>query len=449
MSQIDILPESTRRIGWGLAALVVAGNMIGSGVYLLPATLAPTGSSSVIGWLVCGIGAVTLALVFGGLGRMQPDADGLSDFTRRGMGPFVGYQTGLAYWAACLTGNVALAVAGTGYLAFFFPALKEPLWGMISNLGLIWLTTAAYMVGSRAAARFGAITLGLGLIPIVLAIIAGAIAFSTDTFAASWSPAGEPLLKTVPASLAIIFWAFLGVESAAVLSTLVKNPATDVGRASLGGVALAFVVYVAASIAVFGVIPADVLAHSTSPYADLVARVMGASVAGLVAACAVIKVMGTIAGWTMLAGETARSASAAGWLPRWFGGARKGRAPLSNPLLNCALMSLMVVASTQPRLGQQFEMLIGATSVLTLCMYALCSVTLWKLTRKLGLRTLAVAGLIFSVVAVAAAAGGYIWPSVGFFIVTSLAWLWVRKGRGGQGGQGGEGRPVDPAPASL
>ena len=440
MTQTEILPDPPHRIGWALAALVVAGNMIGSGVYLLPATLAPTGSSSIIGWLICGVGAVTLALVFGGLGRMQPDADGLSDFTRRGLGRFLGYQTGLAYWAACLSGNVALAVAGTGYLAFFFPVLKEPLWGMISNLALIWLTTAAYASGARTAARFGAITLGLGLIPIVLAIIAGALAFSGDTFLGSWSPGEQPLLKSVPASLVIIFWAFLGVESAAALSSLVKNPAVDVGRASLGGVVLAFVVYVAASIAVFGVIPADVLIHSTSPYADLVARVMGSSVAGLVAACAVIKVLGTIAGWTMLAGETARSTAEAGWLPRWFGGAQKGKAPLSNPILNCVIMSVMVIASTQPKLNEQFEKLIGVTSVLTLCMYALCALTLWKLTRKTGWRLLAVGGVVFSIFAVAAAAGDYILPSVGFFALTSLAWLWVRKGRGGR---------VDPAPASL
>ena len=440
MTQTEILPDPPHRIGWALAALVVAGNMIGSGVYLLPATLAPTGSSSIIGWLICGVGAVTLALVFGGLGRMQPDADGLSDFTRRGLGRFLGYQTGLAYWAACLSGNVALAVAGTGYLAFFFPVLKEPLWGMISNLALIWLTTAAYASGARTAARFGAITLGLGLIPIVLAIIAGALAFSGDTFLGSWSPGDQPLLKSVPASLVIIFWAFLGVESAAALSSLVKNPAVDVGRASLGGVVLAFVVYVAASIAVFGVIPADVLIHSTSPYADLVARVMGSSVAGLVAACAVIKVLGTIAGWTMLAGETARSTAEAGWLPRWFGGAQKGKAPLSNPILNCVIMSVMVIASTQPKLNEQFEKLIGVTSVLTLCMYALCALTLWKLTRKTGWRLLAVGGVVFSIFAVAAAAGDYILPSVGFFALTSLAWLWVRKGRGGR---------VDPAPASL
>lgn len=430
MSQLDVLPEPSRRIGWGLAALVVAGNMIGSGVYLLPATLAPTGSSSLIGWLVCGIGALTLALVFGGLGRMQPDADGLTDFTRRGLGRFVGYQTGLAFWAACLTGNVAVAVAGTGYLAFFFPALKEPVWGAVSNLALIWITTGAYVTGARTAARLGAATLVLGLIPILLAIVAGALAFSGETFAASWSPAGEPLAKTVPASLAIIFWAFLGVESAAVLSSQVRNPKVDVARASLGGVSLAFVVYVAASVAVFGVIPADVLAHSTSPYADLVARVMGASVAGLVAACAVIKATGTIAGWTMMGGETARASAEQGWLPRWFGGAQKGKTPMANPLINGALMSALVVGSAQPTLGEQFGVLIGVTSVLTLCLYALCSVTLWKLTTKPGWRALAVAGAVFSAFAVAAAAGGYIWPSVGFFAVTSLAWLWVRKGQG-------------------
>src|SRR5690606_31505842 len=123
-----------------------------------------------------------------------------------------------------------------------------------------------YALGTRSAARFGAVSLIMGLVPIGLAIIAGALAFNSDVFAASWSPMGEPLTKTVPASLAIIFWAFLGVESAAVLSGRVKNPSRDVGLASVVGVLLAFVVYVAACVAVFGVIPAGVLAESTSPF---------------------------------------------------------------------------------------------------------------------------------------------------------------------------------------
>ncbi len=415
----------TRRLGWGLAALVVAGNMIGSGLYLLPATLAPIGSSSIIGWIVCGIGALTLAWMFSGLGRFQPTADGLSDFAERGMGRFFGYQAALAYWAACVAGNVAVAVAGTGYLAFFFPVLKQPVPGALANLGFIWLATLAYIVGARVAARFGALALGIGLVPIVLAVVAGAMAFDPAVFAASWSPEGQPLTATVPASLAVIFWAFLGVESAAVLSRLVKDPARDVGRASVAGVVLAFIVYVVACLAVFGVIPAGELAGSTSPYADLTGRVLGASLAGVVAVCAIIKVAGTVAGWTMMGGETARRAAEKGYLPRWFGG--DGNLPMSNPIINGLVMSVLALVTVQPTLGEQFGVLVGVTSVLTLSIYAVCAVGLFRAAPSIGWRLLAVFALVFSVFAVAAAAGPYLTPTVGFFVLVSIGWLWVRR----------------------
>ena len=435
MSQTEVIPIPSdhghpRKLGWGLAALVVAGNMIGSGVYLAPVTLAALGSSTVIGWLVCGVGAMTLAAVFAGLGRLQPDADGLSDFTRRGLGRFIGYQTAIAYWAVSLTGNVAVALAGTGYLAFFFPVLKEPAMAAVSNLVLIGVTTAVYASGARIAARLGALTLGIGLLPILLAIVAGGMAFDGDTFKASWSPDGAPLIESVPASLVVIFWSFLGLESAAALSRLVKDPARDVGRASIGGVLLALVVYVLASVAVFGVIPAGELAQSTSPFADLAARVMGASVAGLVAACAVIKALGTIAGWTMLGGETARSAAEKGWAPRWFGSRETpGRLPLTNPLINGAIMAVLIVSTIQPTLAGQFGLLIGGCTVLTICLYALCSLTLFRAAPTVGWKVLAVVGMLFSVGAVAAAAPGYVIPAVVLFVITSIGWLWVRENK--------------------
>ena len=414
-----------RRLGWGLAALVVAGNMIGSGLYLLPATLAPTGSSSLIGWVICGVGAVTLALMFAGLGRFQPGADGLTDFAERGLGRFAGYLAALAYWAACVAGNVAVAVAGTGYLAFFFPVMREPGVAVLGNLAFIWLATLAYIFGARVAARFGAAALIAGLIPIVLAVIAGAMAFQTEIFAASWSPDGAPLSASVPASLAVIFWAFLGVESAAALSRLVKDPARDVGRASLAGVGLAFVVYVAACVAVFGVIPAGELAASTSPYADLAERVFGASIAGLVAICAVLKVAGTVTGWTMMGGETARRAAEKGYLPRWFGG--DGNRPLSNPLINGAVMSVLAFISMQPTLGEQFGVLVGVTSVLTLSIYGMCAIGLFRASPAPKWRALAAVALVFSVFAVAAAAAAYVVPTLVFFAVIALAWLVVRR----------------------
>ena len=432
------LPEEPladgHKLGWGLAALVVAGNMIGSGVYLLPASLAPTGSSSLIGWLVAGAGAVTLALVFGALGRLQPDADGLTGFAERGLGRFFGFQTSLAFWTACLVGNVAIAVAATGYLGFFWPVLKDPIAATFCNLGLIWLATVAYIVGARTASRVAALALLIGLVPIVIAVAAGIIAFDPEIFAQSWSPSGESLLESVPASLAVIFWAFLGVESAAALSLRVRDPARDVGRASVAGVLLATVIYVAATVAVFGVIPADVLAQSTSPYADLASKVFGASIAGFVAVCAVAKTIGTVGGWVMLGGETARAAAHHGYLPSGFGSG--ARTPIANPLLGGAIMSVVTVISGQPTLGGQFNILAGATAVLSLVVYAICSIALFRLARRSRARIIAVAGFLFASAAVGFAAPPYILPTIGFFALTSVAWMaFMRK----------PAKPVDPA----
>ncbi|WP_245161286.1 MULTISPECIES: amino acid permease [unclassified Brevundimonas] len=267
------------------------------------------------------------------------------------------------------------------------------------------------------------------------------MAFSGDTFSASWNTSGLPLGQSIPAALVVIFWSFLGLESAAALSQLVRNPGRDVGRASVAGVGLALVVYVAATTAVFGVIPAGQLAASTSPFADLAARVFGASIAGLVAVCAVIKAIGTISGWTMLGGETARSAAEAGYLPGVFGSsARPGRLPLTNPLINGALMAVMVLASIQPTLADQFGSLIGACTVLTICLYALCCVSLFRFTHAPGWRALAVVGLVFSVGAVAAAAPGNVVPATVLFAVASVGWIWVRKTSA---------RRVDPTPRPL
>lgn len=432
----DLLADR-QKLGWGLASLVVAGNMIGSGLYLLPVSLASTGSSSLIGWLVAAVGAATLALVFGALGRLAPGADGLSGFAERGLGRFAGFHVSLAFWMACLVGNVAVAVAATGYLGFFWPILKDPVAATLCNLGLIWIATGAYIVGARTASWLAAVALVVGLIPIVIAVAAGISAFDPDLFAASWSPSGEPLLKTVPASLAIIFWAYLGVESAAALSHRVRHPATDVRRASVAGALLATVVYVAATVAVFGVIPVAQLAHSTSPYADLAGRVFGASIAGIVAICAITKTLGTIGGWTMMGGETARAAAMQGFLPSGFGSPTK--TPIVTPLLGAAFMSVIAILSGQPTLGGQFGILVGVTSVLTLTIYGICALSLFRLAKTPGARILAVVGLLFAAAAVAAAAPGYILPTVGFFAVTTAAWFaFMRKSRSrvDQGGAG-------------
>src|SRR6185503_20698219 len=90
--------------------------MIGSGIFLLPATLAGVGSVTVIGWVVASMGALALALLFGKLARRKPLAGGPATYAFDAFGPFVGMQTSLWYWASCLIGNIAIATAAASYL---------------------------------------------------------------------------------------------------------------------------------------------------------------------------------------------------------------------------------------------------------------------------------------------------------------------------------------------
>jgi arginine:agmatine antiporter len=296
------------------------------------------------------------------------------------------------------------------------------------------VATLAYIAGTRTASWLAAGALIVGLIPIVIAVAAGVAAFDPQLFAASWNPTGDPLKETVPASLVLIFWAYLGVESAAALSSRIRHPGKNLGRASLAGVALATVVYVGATVSVFGVIPLNELSQSTSPYADLAARVFGASLAGFVAVCAVAKTIGTVGGWVMMGGETARAASKAGFLPKGF--AEGDKTPLVNPLTGAAIMTIVAILSGQPTLGEQFGMLVGVTSVLTLTIYGVCSAALIRLSPGTGGHVLGAFGLMFAGAAVIAAAAGYVLPTLAVVALTTLAWFTVLRG----------GKPaVDPA----
>lgn len=423
-----------KKLGWGLAALLVAGNMIGSGVYLLPATLAPIGSSSLVGWVVASVGALLLAGVFAALGRLRPEADGLTDYTGQGLGRFFGYQTSWAYWAANWVGNAAIAVAATGYLAHFFPVLGQRWPGALCNIGFIWLMTLVYMVGARTVARFGGLTLLIGLFPLAIAMFAGVTAFDPEVFAASWSPDGAGLASSVPASMAVIFWAFLGLESAGVMAVRLRNPERDVARASFAGVGLAAVVYIAVTVAVFGVIPASDLAVSTGPFADLAARVMGSAAAGFVAVCAIAKTLGTLGGWIMVTGETARAGARRGFLPRIFG--QGAITPPANPLIHAGLMSGVALISAQPSLGGQFGLLIGATTVFFLVVYAFCCLALLRFTSRWPERIAAVGGLVFAAWAVVFSGWILLAIALAFFALTTLAWPFIR-------------RPIDPAVPAL
>jgi len=106
-----------------MCTALVIGNMVGSGIFLLPASLASFGGISILGWLFTATGAVLLALVFAQLARMVPGAGGPYTYSRAGFGDFAGFLIAWGYWISTMAGNAAIAVAFIGYLGFFWPAV--------------------------------------------------------------------------------------------------------------------------------------------------------------------------------------------------------------------------------------------------------------------------------------------------------------------------------------
>ncbi len=387
------------------ATFLVAGNMIGSGIFLLPATLAAFGSVTVIGWLITGIGAFLLAGVFVLLFRVRPESVGMVQQVRDGLGRFFGFHASLLYWVAGWIGNVAVALAATGYLSIFFPVIKNPVPAVLCSLAVIWLMTLINWLGVRRVADFEGATLLIGLLPILGVTALGWYAFDPDLFMASWNVSGRSDLQVIPATFALIFWAFVGVESASVAAAAVDNPARNVPIATLGGVALAAVVYLAATVAIDGLLPAATLAAATAPFADAAAQWLGPVAAAVVAACAVLKSLGTLSGWLLVTAEAARRGAELRVFPAFFREASVDHAR-RNLLIVSGLMSVIVVASSlTPTLGAQFTLLINLATLLYLVIYAYSCVALWRFSQHPGTRLVAVLTGGFCLWAIVASGG--------------------------------------------
>src|SRR5262245_4533261 len=158
--------------------------MIGSGVFLLPASLAAYGGLSLLGWLVSATGSLLLAVVFARLARLDPASGGPYAYTRRAFGDLLGFLVAWGYWISVWSANAALAVAFVGYLDPSIPSIvRAPAAAALLAIGTLWFLTAVNISGIRAAGRLQVVTTALKIIPLVVIAIAGLIRFAPASFA--------------------------------------------------------------------------------------------------------------------------------------------------------------------------------------------------------------------------------------------------------------------------
>jgi APA family basic amino acid/polyamine antiporter len=364
---------AARKLGLLMCTALVVGNMIGSGVFLLPASLAPFGGISIVGWLVSAAGAACLALVFARLGQILPRTGGPYAYARAGFGDFAGFLVAWAYWISMWTTDAALAVAFVSYMTVFIPTLDSvPLLGAAAALGAIWVLTAVNVLGVRPAGFVQVVTTVLKLLPLVAIIAVGLFFFDGSHFR-PFNASGRAALPAISATVTLTLWAFLGLESGTVPAGEVHEPARTIPRATLLGTLIATVVYILGTVAVMGIIEPRSLATSTAPFADAARTIVGPWGAYVIAAGAAISCFGALNGWILLSGQLPFAAARDGLLPAPLARLGKNGAPVNGIVISSVIGSILVALNYTRGLVDAFTFMILLATLATLIPYVFSS----------------------------------------------------------------------------
>lgn len=413
------MTEASRPLGLWTAIALVAGNMIGSGVFLLPASLAPYGGLSLYGWAITLGGALLLALTFARLAARSARAGGPYAYAREAFGDTAGFVIAWSYWVSIWCANAAIAVAFAGSLGALFPALiATPVHAAACALAALWLCCAINLAGVREAGRLQVLTTALKVLPL---LVFGGIAIwmiepqhLQPVLDLSALPAADRAMTVsgaVQATVALTLWAFLGLEAATIPAGAIRDAERTIPRATLIGTLLAGIATILACTAVLGLLPPDVAKDSPAPMADA-ARVLWGPWAGhAIAAVAAVSCFGALNGWVLLSAQLPMAAADDGLFPRAFAKLDARGTPWFGVLIGTVLASLLVIANYTDSLVKVFTFSILLSTAATLLPYLASSAA----SLKLGLRGRIVAGLalLYSVYALIGAGGeALIWGAV-------------------------------------
>jgi basic amino acid/polyamine antiporter, APA family len=362
-----------RSLGLWTSSALVAGNMIGSGIFLLPASLAAFGSVSLVGWGLTATGALLLALVFASLGRAYPRTGGPYEYSRRAFGDFIGFQVGWGYWIAIWAGNAAIAVAVVSYAGEFWRTLTEnALVGALGALACIWLLTAVNSMGVRTGGQVQLVTTVLKLLPLIAIAAVGVFWIDRDLYT-PFNASETSWWRAVTAAAPLTLWAFIGLESATVPADEVKDPTRNIPRSTIIGTLVATAVYVLGTAVVMGVVPMATLQTSTAPFADAARSMWGDSAGNLVALGAMISAFGALNGWILLQGQIPMAAARDRLFPALFARTTANGTPVIGLVISSVFATVLMLMNYSSGLVNMFTTILLLATLTTLIPYAFSS----------------------------------------------------------------------------
>lgn len=365
--------SSVKKIGLFACTGVVAGNMMGSGIALLPANLASIGSIALWGWGISLLGAVSLAYVYARLAIRNPQQGGPIAYAGE-ISPAFGFQTGVLYYHANWIGNLAIGITAVSYLSTFFPVLSQPIPAGVACIAIVWVFTFINMLGGSWVSRLTTIGLVLVLIPVVLTAVVGWHWFDVAIYKANWNTSHATDVHAVFKSILLCLWAFVGVESAAVSTGIVENPRRTVPLATMTGTCLAGLVYIAATQVIAGMYPASQIASSGAPFAVSASTMFGTWAAPVVSAFTAFACLTSLGSWMMLVGQAGQRAADDGNFPKIYGELDSNGIPkkglfLAGIQMTVLMLLIMVLDSSGGKASDLFGELTGIAVLLTMLPY--------------------------------------------------------------------------------
>jgi len=445
-------PGATARLALPALTAIVVGSMIGSGIFALPSQMAASAAPGplLIGWVITGVGMLTLAFVFQTLAERKPDIDGgVYGYAKHGFGDYIGFTSAFGYWASAWMGNVAYLVLLFGTLDYFFPGTFTDGTTVPAILGasaLLWVVHVMTLRGVQTAALINTVVTIAKVVPILTFIAIAAVGFKAGLFTADfWGRGlaidGEPLgdtLSQVRNMMLITVWVFIGIEGAAVYSQRARRR-KDVGRATVLGFLGVLALLLLVTFLSYGLMEQARLAGLPDPsMAGLLKEQVGSWGAGFISIGLVISLLGALIAWVMLCAEILRVPARDAVMPAVFGRENAHGSPaaalwLTNGCIQIVLILTLFAESTY--LG----LVLLATSLILLpylwsAAYQLMLAVRGETYRDGEGRTkdLIVGGiaLVYALWLVYAGGLEYLLTAALLYLIGTVLFVWARRERG-------------------
>ncbi len=422
----DTSERPGRKLGLFAAIALVMGNMIGSGVFLLPASLAPFGWNAVMGWIVTTAGTLVLAFVLAALTRARPDASDPAGFVAQAFGEIPAFLVGWVYWVSVWTAVVSIAVAAVSYLSAFIPAIgTTPMAPALCAIALVWAMTLVNLGGVQAAGRFQIVTVLLKLVPLVAVIVIAALVLGTGEGEIRPFAMAELNGTDLRGAAALTLFALLGFECASIAAARVENPAVNVPRATMWGTGLTGVLYLLVCSAIALMLPEAVAATSPAPFATFVERYWSPGPAALVTLFAIVSCVGAINGWVLLQGELPRAMAARGMLPRWFAATDRHGTPRRALLVSSVIATICLLFNASKNMQGIYEFVLLLSTSAALWLYLACALAAWRMRVARGAALVGAGYALWTLWGAGVEASG--WSLVLMAAGVPLT-LWARRG---------------------